>query len=151
MASLTAEQARDYILAKFKAAWDANSPAVNDGAAPPVEYPNMPQQPHLADGLVPWARVYVRHTSSDQSSLGAVGQRRFTRYGIVTVQVFVPAGKQGLVRADRLGKVALDAFEGEETSTGDVWFRSALCREVGVVDDWYQMNVTAEFTYDFVK
>lgn len=152
MAGLTLEEARDYILDKFKTAWDANSPAANGGTAPSVEYQNVePAKSPLADGNKPWARITVRHSSGGQRSMGGVGGRVFTHRGVVTVQVFVPAGKQGLVRADRLGKVALDAFEGEETSAGNVWFRNATYREVGVDNGWFQVNVTAEFEYDLVK
>lgn len=152
MAGLTYEEARDYILDKFKAAWDANAPAVNGGVVPVVEYQNVqPAKSALADGNKAWTRVTVKHASGEQRSLGAVGNRIFTRHGVVTVQVFVPAGKQGLVLADRLGKVAADAFEGEETSAGNVWFRNVAYREVGVDNGWFQVNALAEFEYDAVK
>ena len=152
MAGLTYEEARDFILDKFKLAWDANAPAVNGGQVPKVEYQNVsPAQPALADGNKAWARVSVRHSSGSQRSMGPVGGRIFTRRGVVTVQVFVPAGKQGLVLADRLGKVAADAFEGEETSAGSVWFRNVTYREVGVDNGWFQVNAVAEFEYDAVK
>ncbi len=149
MAITSNEGARDAILDKFKAAWDANTPALNGGTIPDVEYPNLDITPPLTDGNAPWARITVKHRSGEQASLGESGGRRFTRYGIVTVQVFVPAGKRGLVTGDRLGKVALDAFEGEES--GDVWYRNAVQREIGVDGAWYQTNVTAEFEYDVVK
>jgi Bacteriophage related domain of unknown function len=152
MAGLTYEEARDHILDKFKAAWDANSPAVNGGVAPAVEYQNVqPAKSPLADGNKAWARITVRHATGEQRSLGVPGSRVFTRRGVVTVQVFVPTGKQGLVLADRLGKVAADAFEGEETSTGNVWFRNVAYREVGVDGGWFQVNALAEFEYDAVK
>jgi cyanophycinase-like exopeptidase len=152
MAGLTYEEARDYILDKFKVAWDANSPAVNGGAVPAVEYQNVqPSKAPLADGNKAWARITVKHSSSEQRSMGTPGNRVFTRRGVVTVQVFVPAGKQGLVLADRLGKVAADAFEGEETSTGNVWFRNVAYREIGVDNGWFQVNALAEFEYDAVK
>lgn len=152
MAGLTYEEARDFILDKFKLAWDANAPAVNGGTAPKIEYQNIePAKSALADGNKAWARVVVKHASSNQRSLGVPGQRIFTRRGVVTVQIFVPAGKQGLVLADRLGKVVADAFEGEETSTGNVWFRNVTYREVGVDNGWFQVNAVAEFEYDAVK
>lgn len=152
MAGLTYEEARDYILDKFKAAWDANARTVNGGQTPAVEYQNVePSKSPLADGNKAWARVTVRHNSGEQRSMGEPGARVFTRRGLVTVQIFVPAGKQGLVLADRLGKVAADAFEGEETSTGNVWFRNVAYREVGVDNGWFQVNATAEFEYDAVK
>lgn len=152
MAGLTYEEARDYILDKFKADWDANTPAVNAGEVPSVEYQNVkPDKNPLSAGNKPWARITVRHATGEQRSMGPPGGRIFTRRGVVTVQVFVPTGKQGLVLADRLGKVAADAFEGEETSTGNVWFRNTTYREVGVDGNWFQVNALAEFEYDAVK
>lgn len=144
------EDAKDYILAKFKAAWDANTPALNGGDVPPVEWPNMALADRpLSHGNVPWARVTVRHSTGFQSSLGEAPNRRFTRLGVVQVQVFTPAGKRGSVTGDRLGKVALDAFEGEES--GDVWFKNAVQTEAGIDGNWSQTLVTAEFEYDVVK
>ncbi len=158
MAGLTYEEARDYILDKFKAAWDV--PAVKTlmqsggygNVAPEVEYQNVkPAKNALSDGNKPWARATVRHATAEQRSMGTTGGRIFTRRGVVTVQIFVPVGKQGLVLADRLGKMAADAFEGEETSTGDIWFRNVTYREVGVDGNWFQVNALAEFEYDAVK
>jgi hypothetical protein len=149
MAIQTNEDARDYILAKFKTAWDANAAAVNGGTVPEVEWPNIPTSRPLSEGNEPWARIVVKHTLGSQRSLGEKPNRRFQRDGIVLVQVFVPAAKRGLVTGDRLGNVALDAFEGEES--GDVWFRDAVLAEIGVDGNWYQFNVTATFEYDVVK
>ena len=151
MAISTNEEARDYILAKFKAKWDADTPALTgDASVPAVEWPNIePPQPPLSAGNKPWARITVRHSRGSQRSFGEAPNRRFTRTGVVTVQVFVPAAKRGLVTGDRLGNVALSAFEGEES--GDVWFRDAVLTEVGVDGNWYQMNATATFEYDVLK
>lgn len=152
MAGLTFEEARDYILDKFKLAWDTKAAAVNGGTAPYIEYQNIePPKAHLGNGNKAWCRPSVRHARGEQRSMGTPGNRIFTRRGLVTIQIFVPAGKQGLVLADRLGKVAVDAFEGEETSTGDVWFRNVTYREVGVDGNWFQVNALAEFEYDAVK
>jgi hypothetical protein len=149
---MTPEDARDYILDRFRAVWIAGTPAVNSNVVPEVEYQNVdPKESSLADGNKAWARITVRHASGEQRSLGEPGSRVFTRHGVVTVQVFVPSGKQGLGLVDRLGNVALSAFEGEETSAGNVWFRNAAYREAGVDNAWFQSNVTAEFEYDTVK
>jgi hypothetical protein len=67
----------------------------------------------------------------------------------VTVQVFVPNG-QGVTLADRLCKIAAEAFEGRHTP-GGVWFRNVRMREVGPDGPWVQHNVVAEFTYDELK
>lgn len=152
MTTLTYEEARDYILEKFKTAWDANSPAVNGGDIPYVEYQNVhPGQAPLSKGNKAWARITVRHAFSNQRSFGGIGQRIFTRAGRVMVQIFVPAGKQGLVLADRLGKVATDAFEGDETAAGSIWFRNVTYSEIGIDNNWFQVNVGLDFEYDTLK
>ena len=146
----THEAARDAILDKFKAAWDAGTPAVNGGDIPSVEWPNVdPPDPPLTEGNAPWARVTVRHGPGGQATLGEAGARRFSRTGTVTVQIFVPAAKRGLVTGDRLGNVALSAFEGERSE--DVWFSDVEMREVGVDGAWHQTNVSATFNYEVVK
>lgn len=145
--SLTPEQARDDILTAFAAAWASKTPAVNGGAVPPVKYDQVASSEPPQD--TPWARVTVMHATGTQRSMGTVGSRLFSRTGVVTVQVFVPGG-QGLALADRLGKIALDAFEGQHTP-GDVWFRDATLREVGPDGPWWQTNVVATFAYDEQK
>lgn len=150
MAITNIEEGRDAILDHFKAVWDAGTPALNGGAAPVVEWPNLPlPEPPLSDGNKPWARIVVRHSNGEQRTLGGVGARRFTRSGLVVVQVFVPAGKRGLVTGDRLGNVALSAFEGEQS--GDVWYTDVVQREIGVDGNWHQTNVSATFQYDVTK
>lgn len=158
MAGLTYEEARDHVLDLFKASWE--TPAMQalmnswgyGSIYPKVEYQNIrPDKNPLADGNKPWARIMVRHAAGLQRSMGIPGQRIFTRYGAVTVQIFVPTGKQGLVLADQLGKVAVDAFEGQETFESNIWFRNATYREIGVDGNWMQVNAIAEFEYDCVK
>jgi hypothetical protein len=146
----TYEAARDAVLDKFKAAWDAGTPALNGGTVPTVEWPNVdPVDPPLTAGNVPWARVTVKHSAGGQATLGETGGRRFSRVGTVTVQIFVPAAKRGLVTGDRLGNVALSAFEGERSE--DVWFSDVVMNEIGVDGAWHQTNVSATSTYEVVK
>ncbi len=99
----------------------------------------------------PWARVSVQHNVSPQRTFGEPGNRRFERLGIVIVQVFTPMSiEQSVTLAEDLGIIARDAFEGR-TTPGGVWFRNARLQEVGPDDPWWQLNVSAEFTYDELK
>ena len=150
----TPEDARDYMLDLFKLGWDAGSPSLNGGVIPTVEYQNIEEVngiSPLSTGNVPWVRVKIRHITASQRSFGPVGSRIFTKWGTITIQVFTPKGKQGLVLADRLGNVALSAIEGKTTITGDILFRDAVYREAGVDGSWFQGNITATFEYDTVK
>jgi hypothetical protein len=137
------EEVYDHILGHFKEAWDAGTPAVNGGSVVPVEWPDEPStESPLNEGTTPWARVTVRHLDRRTTSIGG---RVSESAGIVRVSVFVLAGKRGLVESARIGKVALDAFEGQRS--GPVWFSDVLPKEVGVDGAWYQYDVTATFRY----
>lgn len=41
---------------------------------------------------VAWARLTVRHTGAALESFGGLGNRRYERFGLLLIQVFVPAG-----------------------------------------------------------
>lgn len=137
-------EAVDDILTIFKTAWDAA--ATNPTL---VDYPNT--VPANGVKLPPddnrsWARVTIQHIGGRQSSLsGALGVQRYERTGILTVQIFVPAGED-LSEAHILAKVVIDAYEGV-ASPRQVWFRNARMNEIGPDGDFYQVNVLVDFTY----
>lgn len=124
---------------------------VNDAWTPTtwqIQWPDKPADvPTTPD---PWARAVMKHASGTQASLaGDTGQRRWTRTGVLTIQVFTPAG-EGLSRSDVLSTILVDALEGASTPHG-VWFREVRAQEIGPDGDWYQVNVMAVFEYDEVK
>lgn len=140
MSSLTYKQARREILSKFKTAWDTTSYE--------AFYDDVKKQ--RSSSSSPWAVVTLRHTAGRQSTLSSdVGNRRFSRTGTLTVQIFTSAGK-GLQESYDLAKVVSDAFEGSYTP-GGVWFRNLTLREVGRDGEFFQVNVITEFTYDEIK
>ena len=145
----TFAEARDAIQSRFKAQFDADVLAIVGGSDKPlVVWDNV-----ALTGEPPkdkaWFRVNVKHSDGDQVSLGEAGTRKFSRDGIVTVQIFIPAGARGLALADRLGKMTVDAFEGK--AAAGVWFRRVKLVEVGPDGPWFQYNVTAAFTYELTK
>lgn len=101
-----------------------------------------------ADGVPEWVRLTVRHTPGGQHTLGAPGHRRFRRRGLVIVQVFVPVDR-GLLRCDELAKAARDIFEGKTLS--GVMLHDGNYREVGPDRQWFQGNVTVDFSFDETK
>lgn len=141
--SLTFQEARDAVLGRFKAQWDADTPAVT-GSVPPVQWQNV-REPAAEDTGAPWARVFINHQPSGDHTLGGEGNRLFERLATVFVQIFVPVG-EGLALADQLAKIAADAFEGKRA--GEVWFRNVRMQEVGPDGPWFQVNVSATATYD---
>lgn len=142
----TIQEARDEILGHFQVAWDAQ-------ASPPLLLYDDKKRDLPPDA--PYARITVQHNVFAQRTLGGIpslggGGRRFTRSGIVTVQIFTPFG-DGLTTADPLIDLVLDAFEGEDTGSDRIEFRNVRANEVGQDGLWHQTNVLAEFEYDRVK
>jgi hypothetical protein len=135
--------ARDEILDHFTTVWSAQPNPV-----PLLVYQDKRRDLPLN---APYARITVIHTPETQRTIGGgVGNRRFRRFGIVTVQVFAMGGA-GLQDADRFANIALTAFEGSKTGEDRVTFRNARIVEVGEVGPWFQMNVIADFDWDSVK
>lgn len=138
--SATFDVANDEILAFFDAAWT--------GTGLLALYENVHGDKPTAQEA--WARVSLRNAPRGQTSLtGANGTNRFDRTGILTVQIFIPNG-QGLSQGYNLGKIVIDAFEGKTTAS-QVWFRNAGITPIGPSDEWFQLNVTVEFSYDEIK
>lgn len=142
--SFTVEEAVDTIFGHFKEQWEQQS------NAPVILYDDFGQE--LPGTDTPWVRIQLRHNTGGQETLGPPEQQKFEREGVITVQVFTPLG-DGRLKSDRLSQNALRAFEGKvaKKGTDEVWFRRVRMTEVGRSDAWYQVNVTAEFEYDFRK
>lgn len=136
--------ARNEMIALFRTAWLANVDSQN------VElfFSDVKKTP--PDTLDAFARITVTHALGEQATLAnGTGNRKFSRTGLVTIQIFTKYG-EGLVLSDKLAKVAVDAFEGNTTASG-IWFRNVTANEIGLTADKFQVNVTADFTYDEIK
>lgn len=144
------ETANDEINTLFNVAWLARAPAmVGQVAAPPIHWDG------LAKGTPPMntthARFFSRLFDGQQGSLGGIGNRRWRRFGVITVQVFVPLTLPApLLLSGKLATIARDAYEGVGTDSG-IWFRRVSLKQVGPDGGLYQTNVTAGFEYDEVK
>ena len=131
----TLAEARESIYEAFKVGWSGETPFYYDN-----EIAKMDDDP--------WVRLVVRHNKGDQETLGAVGNRKFERGGLVIVQVFVPLDL-ALARADELASLVQDIFEGKTIE--NVRFHGVLTREIGPDTKWYQLNVEAPFYYNETK
>jgi hypothetical protein len=134
--------ARNLVMSHFKTLWDAQTPPV-----PLLIYDDRHQD---LPANAPFARIAMRHGPMDQRTFGNTGNRRFRRFGIITVQIFALAN-QGLATADLYAKVALDAFEGQNTAPDEIHFRNTRVNEIGQDGPWFQINVISEFDYDELK
>lgn len=134
----TLAQAAQVIYTQFIAGWGATSAFTFDN-----------EDGFVKPSGLPWARVTIRHETRAQESLGAIGRRKFEATGIVYVQCFSPLDS-GRALADSLATVAQNIFEGK-TFPEQIRFTSAAILEVGPTEDWYQINVEAQFYYSETK
>lgn len=140
--------ARDDILALFKATWDASGLDSNGQPVKAVYDDTAEERPEQGQ---PWVRLMVKHTTGGQATVGGrPGQKRFRRFGILTVQVFTPFG-QGLTLSDTLVNVVLGIFEGQQASLDGAFFYNCRPQEIGQSDDWHQTNVVVEFQWDQIR
>ncbi len=93
-----------------------------------------------------WARLVVRHTSSNLDSLGPPGGRKFRRDGNVIVSVFTPLDTF-TETVDAIVRTARQVFEGKTLTPNTVYFRAVSVNEIGPDGPWFQVNVTAPFHY----
>ena len=135
--------ARDEILSHFTTVWNAQTPPVPD-----LHYDDKTLDLPTAS---PYARITIKHTPLSLRTVGGeTGNRRFRRFGVVTVQVFTLFG-DGLQEADRIATIAANAFEGQKTGEDRVTFRETRIEEVGEAGLWFQTNVVVDFDWDTVK
>jgi hypothetical protein len=136
----TLGQARERIYESFVTDWGATSAFTfdNEEFDPPTG--------------TPWVRLAVRHTASNQETLGGIGQRKYERIGSVFVQCFTPLDS-GVASADNLASIARAVFEGKTLAPAGeaIHFFDVVVREVGPDGAWYQINVEAFFTYHETK
>jgi hypothetical protein len=142
--SLTIAQARDEILTMLKTAIDASS---YDDIE--IRYQDIPVErvnsvAGADENPPPFLQVEIMHLGGGQTSLGPVA--RWTRRGLLRVQVFAPTGL-GMSTLDEIAQIVLDAYEGH-SSPGGVWFRNGHIREMGPDGIWTRMDVLVDFTYN---
>lgn len=150
MALPTTPSAKDEIFALFKTKWDADTPALTGAGVIRVEWPGVdnggPPPPNS-----PYAAIFMRINNSRQVTFGPQGQRRYTRFGLITVQCFAPISEgNASTFAENAAIIARDAFEGIGTDSG-IWFRNVKTQEIGATKTWYQFNMVAEFQFDEMK
>lgn len=132
---MTAEEARDEMLAVFKAVWDPTGYT--------VVWSDVPGAPPTTEQ--PWARVSVRHGPAAQSSLSsAAGVMKYTSVGTLWIQLFTPIG-QGATLGYQKAQSILTAYR---NASGDVWYRNHRLREVPSYRAFSQLNCLIDFTYD---
>lgn len=149
--SLTFEQARDEIHTLFKTAWDAGGSSNGVAVLYVDSKITVPKGDDADSNPLPWARIAVSHSGGSQASLsgGIGGAKRWSRIGLVIIEIFTPLGVGGVL-ADQLAKITVDAYEGK-TTPGAIWFRNVQLNEIGANGAWWKNNIVVEFEYDEIK
>jgi len=131
----------------FRQAWEI-------GAGYKCDWPNLKVEDHLADET--WARWNLDYLGGGQVSLvGAAGQRKFSKKGLIYINVFTPLGG-GLASARDASQIALFAYEGQRTPS-DVWFRDVRIASEGHGQgsgrnkSWWTTLVVADFIYEHLR
>lgn len=134
---MTEAQAIRLISNTFRDAWPAasgNLPLALDNEAMPS-----------ADS---YATLSVKHTTSQQMTMGPVGSRRFRRDGHIYVKLWGPvdagrAGLSALVGAVRIILEAVSLVVGSDALTT----QAAYTRELGADGKWWMCVVQIPFWY----
>ncbi len=127
------------VVARFEARWTALQPNI------PFTYDNQGEADFITRGA-PWVRVTILTGTSTQVAMGST--RRWRRLGIVTVQIFTPAGS-GTGLATRLADTVRDIFEGRTIS--GIIFRATSLTRVEVDASWMQHNADTPFQADELR
>lgn len=131
---------------RFQVDWPTAQPDVpftfeDEDFTPPVTAAGRP---------APWVKLSVQNLGGRQETLGAAGNRKFTRSALVRVQVYTAPGT-GRKVSDLLCQSALDIFEGRALAGALVYDGAA--REIGLVENnrWKLSTVEVSFDYEQVK
>jgi len=104
--------------------------------------------PPAPSTTVKWVRINVQFTSGAQDSLGAAGNRKFLKSGLLTFQVFTAVDAATNVN-DAFCQSLQDLFEGVRID--DIWFLNGGIRYSGIDGEWFQQNVVFDFQFEDVK
>lgn len=154
--ALQLDSAVDAILTTFKVAWDANTPALNGGAAPAVVYEATEEdlKPHPRVGTAPWARAVIRHGDARKVTLNSNGDRlaRYRREGILWVQIFTPVGSPpNWLLCQKLAMVVQTALEGNRAAGDQVVFTKSAIQDRDRDSNWFLYDVKTGFYWDELK
>ena len=137
---MTQNQAREAVYERWRAGWAASA-----YASVPYAFDNDLLQPEPDQAHV---RLVMRHSASEQYSLGRVGNRRVQRQGMVLIEIYAPG--PGTQYADRLSTAARDIFEMIQNAE-EIEYLAAAIREEGFDGLYYKVALDVPVQYLEVK
>lgn len=138
------QAAVDEIFALIKDAWEAQ------GVGYPISWEDVAEdEPTVEEGKA-WCKVYIRHSTSRQSTLSnQAGIRRWEQLGTVVCEIRSSPGR-GLATSRASATILQNALRGARTQSG-VWLRDVTQQERTIDDGWARVDISATFEYDEVK
>lgn len=97
---------------------------------------------------VKWVRLTIKFNSGNQDSLGRENNRKFTKQGLIFVQVFTPSNK-GTDDNDDLCNSSLNLLDGVRIN--DLWLYRGRIKTIGSDGEFYQQNVVVEFEFENIR
>lgn len=150
MAGISYDDAMDNIRTQFNTAWSAGAAAIA-GYVPEVRWQDDKKSWKPPSDKI-WCRHAIDSVTAEQTNVSVcdpqLGTRRFTDYGLVFVQIFVPEGlpnAQSIL--DRLAMLARDAYRGK-VAPGNIVFRTVRINRIPPEDVWFRRNVVSEYEFD---
>lgn len=142
----------DEMSALFKNAWNAGTTMIA-GYVPEVRWLGNEIAVKPPSGKY-WARFSTQNLTEEQATLSncveAPGSKHYTSSGLVFIQLFAPKSVNGSFTVLRLLAIlARSAFRGK-TTPGKVWFRNVRINEISPENEFYRINVVAEYEFDEV-
>lgn len=145
---MTIEEAIDSVINHFVTAWDAAATGIT------LSYANTPLNDLPTDDsstkqVQPKVSVEADLLDAFQVTMGSTSNRRFRRYGVMTIQILTPRG-QGHLLEDRYAKIVFDSLEGECTTEGVELYK--VTPLAGFNAGAYRVKqINVEFDYDEIK
>jgi hypothetical protein len=102
----------------------------------------------LSETADKWVRLTVNFNDGSQNSFGTTGTRKFTRRGLIIVQVFTPVNT-GTDENDDLAVNSANLFDGVRLQ--DLWMYNGRIVTVGADGEYYQQNAIIEFEYEDIR
>lgn len=100
--------------------------------------------------VLPWVRFSVRQIAAAQQTLGAPGNRKYTRRALVRAEVYTAPGT-GQKVPDLMCQTALEMFEGRYLA-GTLMYGGAAAEQGLVLEDrWKLSTVEVYFDYEEIK
>jgi len=143
-------EAVDDIFGLFNSAWDSNAGSIV-GSVPTVYWQgNEPAQTPGKDSfhVHVGTQTVIEQQTTFKTGVAPSENKRYTANGLVVIQLYCPMSvSDSMDKGRQLAVLARNAFRGKE-SANNVWFRNVRINELPAEDDYYRLNIIADFEYD---